>query len=344
MSPARIGGKPAPRTKKEAKTAAITKKEDANGGVVIAAVSSDVQADFADVAPTTLPSDVQANYTSLAPQMVPLDMIVRSLSQPRRYFDTRAMESLVTSVKKDGILQPVLLRPLGDNYELVAGERRYLAAQSAGLIEVPAVIRSLSDAQAIECANAENLQREDLNPVEETEAILDLLALKLETKREGVITLLNKLSNIQRKKTTDSDVRPEDKNIIEEVFKSIGKISSEAFRVHRLPLLKLPEDILEALRAGKIEYTKAREIAKLESLEDRTQLLSDAIEMSLSLSEVRKQVLALKPKPESHQLQSRLDTAYKQAKKSKVWEQPSQREKLESLLAELEALLSTEAN
>jgi ParB family transcriptional regulator, chromosome partitioning protein len=207
-----------------------------------------------------------------------------------------------------------------------------------------AVVREMTDEQAMEYALAENLQREDLNPVEETEAILDLLALKLSTNREGVVTLLNKLSNIQRGKLTNNDVRAESKQIVEEVFKTIGKITAEAFRVHRLPLLNLPEDILEALRAGKIEYTKAKEIAKLESEEDRQQLLSDAIEVSLSFSEIHKKVLEKKPKSSDNQLQTRLETAYKQAKKSKVWSNPNKQKKLESLLAELEALLSTESN
>ena len=86
------------------------------------------------------------------------------------------MESLVESVGREGILQPLLVRPVGDKYELVAGERRYRAAQECSLKEVPVTIREMSDPQAIQYALTENLQREDLNPIEETEGILDLLS------------------------------------------------------------------------------------------------------------------------------------------------------------------------
>lgn len=327
--------KPAARTRKSStgvnKTPATELQEDTAAPVALQANSKQEDA----VVP------VQTDSTQPASQRVPINMIVLPKSQPRRYFDPKAMESLAASVKHEGILQPILLRRVDNKYELVAGERRFIAAQKAGLTEIPAVVREMSDSQAMECALTENLQREDLSPVEETEAILYLLALKLNLNREGVIALLNKLSKVGRG-LADNDVRLEDLQILESVFQTIGKISPEAFRVHRLRLLKLPSDILEALRAGDIEYTKAKEIAKLESEEDRKQLLEEAIEFSLSFSEIHKKVLEKKPKSEQYQLQSRLDTAYKQARKSKVWENPDKQEKLKSLLAELEALLGND--
>lgn len=290
----------------------------------------------------TVAAKTEVTTSSTAPIIVaPLDKIVLPQTpQPRRYFKPEAMQSLVNSVNKNGVLQNIVLRPVGDNYELVAGERRYRAAIDAGLTEVPAIIREMTDSEALEFTLTENLQREDLNLLEETEGTLDLLALKLNTNREWVITLLNKLSNIQRGKATDNSVREEDKQIINEVFASTTKITPEAFRVHRLPLLNLHPEILEALRTGAIEYTKAKEINKLESPEDRQELLENTIDMSLSLLEVRKQVLSKKPKSSQPKLQTRLDDAYKQARKSKVWEDTDKQKKLESLLAELEALLS----
>ena len=91
------------------------------------------------------------------------------------------MQALVQSVKTDGILQPLLVRPLGEEkYELVAGERRYRAAKEVGLTEVPVIIGDLTQQQALRVALVENLQREDLNPVEETEGILQLLSHHLE--------------------------------------------------------------------------------------------------------------------------------------------------------------------
>lgn len=322
MSPANIGGTPKPGTARTAKPA-------------VKAPASKKKA-----APKpTVSSEVTTSNTSPI-TVAPLDKIVLPQTpQPRRYFKPEAMQSLINSVNKNGVLQNIVLRPVGDNYELVAGERRYRAAIDAGLTEVPAIIREMTDSEALEFTLTENLQREDLNLLEETEGTLDLLALKLKTNREGVITILNKLSNIQRGKATDNSVREEDKQMINEVFARTTKITPEAFRVHRLPLLNLHPEILEALRTGSIEYTKAKEINKLSSPEDRQELLENTIDMSLSFLEVRKQVLAKKPKSEQPKLQTRLDDAYKQARKSKVWEDPDKQKKLESLLAELEALL-----
>ncbi|MBF2009492.1 MAG: ParB/RepB/Spo0J family partition protein [Chlorogloeopsis fritschii C42_A2020_084] len=297
--------------------------------------------DSQDVAPATTQLADKKEDFGFAATRIPLENIVMPVTQPRRYFTPKAMQSLVESVKRDGILMPLLVRPVGDRYELVAGERRYKAAKDAGLTEVPVNIKQMSDSQAIQYALTENLQREDLNPVEETEGILDLLALRLETDREGAISLLNKIAKVKRG-LADNDVRLEDSLLVEEIFKSIGRITPEAFRTHRLPLLKLHIDILEALRSGQIEYTKAREIDKVSSDSERIKLLEAAIEHSLSLSQIREQVKALQPPSESGDLQKLLDKTYKQVKKSKLWSNPDKQEKLKSLLAELQGLLSTE--
>lgn len=229
-------------------------------------------------ASTTVSPKMEEEVSALASKLVPLSQIVIPATQPRHFFDPKAMQSLVESVGSEGILQPLLVRPVGDKYELVAGERRYRAAKECSLREVPVTIREMSDTQVIQYALTENLQREDLNPVEETEGILDLLALRLSSDRAGVVSLLNKLSKTQRRRAADNDVRPEEKQILAEVFGRVGKMSPESFRTHRLPLLNLPSDILDALRSGSIEYTKAREIAKVESESDRRELLSAAIE------------------------------------------------------------------
>ena len=89
-------------------------------------------------------------------------------AQPRRHFDSTAMDDLIASVRAHGVLQPILVRPvIGDRYEIIAGERRWRAAQAAGLHEMPAVIRSLDDRMAFEIALIENIQRSDLNAIEE---------------------------------------------------------------------------------------------------------------------------------------------------------------------------------
>jgi ParB family chromosome partitioning protein len=279
---------------------------------------------------------------------VPLANIIISPTQPRRYFAPEAMQKLVESVKKDGVLQPILVRPFGDKYELVAGERRYRAAQSAGLTDIPAVVRQMSEEEAVRFALMENLQREDLNPVEETEGILELLAITLDSSTDEVTLLLQRLhKEIKRKKLShnvmgqpEGESAPPELAIIQSVFDSLGRMSWESFTSNRLPLLNLPADILEALRTGRIEYTKAKEIAKLESESERQELLEDAIASSRSLSEIRERVKAFKHSTESPPFAKRIETISKLVKKHQVWDDPKKRKKLESLLAKIEELIS----
>lgn len=278
----------------------------------------------------------------LTSSTVQLDKIVLPATQPRRYFDPQAMQSLVESVKQNGILQPLLVRPAGDKYELVAGERRYRAAQTAALTSVPVNVREMSDEQAVQYALTENLQREDLNPVEETEGTLQLLALRLGCETAQVSSVLYRMENEAKGKITRNVSGNSEAEIVEKVFAELGKISWQSFVRTRLPLLKLPEEILSALRAGQIEYTKGKEIAKLTSKEERIELLEAAISLSLPLSEIQRQVKAKQPSVTHPALQSRLEATYKQAKKSKVWDNPQKQKKLESLLKELEALMADE--
>ena len=98
---------------------------------------------------------------------VNIDRITASPFQPRRRFDEAKIEELASSIRNQGIIQPLVVRPKGDVYELIAGERRWRAAMKAGLSEVPVVIREASDQEALQLALVENLQREDLNPMEE---------------------------------------------------------------------------------------------------------------------------------------------------------------------------------
>ncbi|MBD2694337.1 ParB/RepB/Spo0J family partition protein [Anabaena catenula] len=145
-------------------------------------------------------SPVEADTPPAAESKVKLQDIHLPPQQPRHYFDPQALTELVASVKQHGILQPLLVRPLtGGKYELVAGERRYRAATEVGLEEVPVVVRKLSDDQAFQLALIENLQRQDLNPVEETEGILHLLAIRLESDVEAVKSLLYRMKNASSK-------------------------------------------------------------------------------------------------------------------------------------------------
>ena len=121
-------------------------------------------------------------------------------SQPRRYFDPEKLQQLTDSIKQHGILEPLLVRPLEQGgYELVAGERRYRAAKASGLDNVPITVRELSDQEAVQLALVENLQREDLNPVEETEGVLELLTLTMSCSREQISEALTQMATAQKK-------------------------------------------------------------------------------------------------------------------------------------------------
>lgn len=281
--------------------------------------------------------------TDLSGQSVDTEKIQLPQQQPRRYFDPQKMEQLVQSVKEHGILEPLLVRPLANgNYELVAGERRYRAAREAGLLAVPVVVRELSDEEALALALIENLHREDLNPVEETEAILQLLALKLRIDVPEVSSLLYRMQNAVAGKITDNVIGNFEGEVVKEVFAGLGLMEWESFTANRLPLLRLPDEILEALRSGRIEYTKAKAIARVKDEAERKSLLSEAIASQLSLTQIKERLKAKQPSTEPGELQTRWDATTRQMKKSKLWDDPKKRQKIESLLAQLEALLVQE--
>ena len=106
---------------------------------------------------------------------VPLGRITRGLN-PRRHFDEAKMQELIGSVKEKGVIQPILLRPVGDDFELIAGERRFRAAVAAELTEIPAMIRDVDDDEAEMLALMENIHRDDLSPMEEAESAAKILA------------------------------------------------------------------------------------------------------------------------------------------------------------------------
>jgi len=282
--------------------------------------------------------------TEAAAELVLLAQVCLPQKQPRRYFDPQAMQELVESVKQHGILQPLLVRPKDrDQYELVAGERRYRAAVAAALESVPVAIREMTDEEAWQFAILENLQREDLNPVEETEGILQLLAFKLNCTFESAIALLNQAAHPERH-SVDNVIHSPQWKLVLEVFATVGKFTPESFRTNRLPLLRLPDEVLTALRRGLLAYTKARAIAKVKEQAQRQALLEVAISENLSLEQIKKRIASITAtskaandsKPSA--LESRIDAAYSLVKKSNIWAHPKKQKRLEKLLAELEAL------
>lgn len=275
---------------------------------------------------------------------VPVDKIRLPKDQPRKYFDSTKMRELVESVREYGILEPLLVRPLANGeYELVAGERRYRAAKEVGLDTVPIVSRDLNDQDAIRIALVENLQREDLNPVEETEAILSLLTIELNLSKEEVTSLLNQVANAKKRGQDLTGNVSRQIEQVGEVLSSIADITPETFRTTRLPLLNLPSDILDSLRQGQIEYTKAKAIARVKDEQQRHALLEEAVAQGLSLTEIKAKVKEAEVNPVSEPAPEqifigRMGELTKRLKKSKPWEDRKKRDRITKLLDELERL------
>lgn len=254
------------------------------------------------------------------------------------------MEQLVESINKYGILEPLIVRPVtAKTYELVAGERRYRAAKELGLTEIPVVVRKLNEQEAWELALLENLQRDDLNPIDETEGILELICQALNITADEVTSLLNQAANAKRRDQPLTDNVTRQLEIVDDLFRTVGRLNRESFRSNRLPLLNLPEDVLECLRAGKLEYTKAKAIAKLSDQEERQTLMQQVVEERLSLSEVKRRVKELlqgdrAPLTNQSTLRSEFETVIQV--KSDAWNDKRKQKKIEKLLQELKAVLS----
>jgi len=160
-----------------------------------------------------------------ADRMVPIEFVSRNPRNPRRFFDDGELHELASSIRQHGIVQPVVVRTLGSNqFEIIAGERRWRAAQLAGLIEIPVIVRDVDDKTALEIAIVENVQRSDLNPLEEALGYEQLIAEYGYTQ--------NDLGEI------------------------IGKSRSHV--ANSLRLLKLPEPVRDLLAAGSLSAGHAR--------------------------------------------------------------------------------------
>jgi ParB family chromosome partitioning protein len=228
-----------------------------------------------------------AKEEAFGTEVVPLSVLVPQ-AQPRRRFEN--LEALAESIREKGVLQPLLVRPLGDGrYAIVAGERRYRAAKMAGLTQVPVRVLDLSEKEARLLALVENLQREDLNPYEETLGVLDLLSEELGKTREEVVALLHRMRDEARGKVPRNVAGNPEAQKVEAVFKALGRMTWETFVRHRLPLLGLPEDLRAALEEGALPYTAALELKKVKDPEARARLLEEA-KGGLSLRELKARV------------------------------------------------------
>lgn len=204
-------------------------------------------------------------------QELPLGQIQVNPYQPRKEFDEAALQELAESIKEHGIIQPLLVRRYKDHYQLIAGERRWRAAQIVGLNYVPVVIRDMSEQQMMEIALVENLQREDLNPMEEAEAYNRLM-------QEFSLTQ-------------------------EEVAQKVGK--SRPTVANTLRLLQLPADIKQSVSNGKISMGHARTLLSLSEPELQRKLCQEIIQNNLSVRETEEVVRTLLQKDVSRETKSK---------------------------------------
>ena len=181
--------------------------------------------------------------------LLAIEAVERNPDQPRKRFDELALEELAASIREHGVVEPILVRREGTKYRIVAGERRWRAAQRAGLREVPAILREASDREAFELALVENLQRADLNAIEEAEAF-EVLA-------------------------TDHGLTQE------QIAGRVGKERSTV--ANALRLLKLPPEVRDAVRGGQLDMGHARALLGVDGADAVRKLAQRAIREQLSV-------------------------------------------------------------
>ncbi len=187
---------------------------------------------------------------------IDIDLIEPNAKQPRTRFGVESLEELAQSIRVNGIVQPILVRRRGSRFQLIAGERRWRASQKAGLQKIPAVVREVADEKLLELALIENIQRQELNPIEEARAYKNLIE---------AIGLTQEM-----------------------VAERVGK--NRTVVTTCLRLLKLPKDIQELVEEEKISAGHARALLMSNDVESQRRLASKIIEMSLSVRETEKAV------------------------------------------------------
>ena len=185
---------------------------------------------------------------------IPLTEIRSNPYQPRKEFDEESLNEFAESIKEHGVIQPIIVKKSIKGYELIAGERRTRASKIAGKETIPAIIRDITDQEMMEIALIENIQREDLNPIEEAEAFSKIIETSGMTQ--------------------------------EEAAKKFGK--SRSYITNILGLLRLPEKTMELVREGKITMGHARVLSKLEDPDQINEMAKLIIEKELSVRETEK--------------------------------------------------------
>lgn len=194
---------------------------------------------------------------------IELDKIRQNKYQPRLSFKDETQKELIASIKEKGLIQPIILRQADNGYELIAGERRFRAAKTLGMEKIPAIIKIVSDEEALELALVENIQRENLNPVEEAKAY------------ERLILSFN-LSQ-------------------EEIAVKVGKDRTTI--ANSIRLLNLPNDVQEKLITGEISVGHAKVILGLENTSDQIKIAEKILKDGLSVRDTEREVSKIKEPP-----------------------------------------------
>ena len=181
-----------------------------------------------------------------------LDDIIPNRFQPREVFNEEALRELAASIKEHGVIQPIIVRKIGDKYEIIAGERRYKASALAGMTKIPAIIRNMDDKEASKVALLENLQRKDLTAIEEARTYQKILELDSMTQ--------------------------------EELGRSMGK--SQGSIANKMRLLSLPDEIQEALLNDRISERHARSLLNLDTSEEQIEMLHRILNNRLTVREL----------------------------------------------------------
>lgn len=211
-------------------------------------------------------------------QMLRVSEIEPNRGQPRKNFDDETISALADSIKEHGILQPILVRPYGSGYQIVAGERRWRAARMLGMSEVPVQIKELSDLEAMQLALIENLQRENLNPVEEA---------------KGYSELVESYGMTQ-----------------EEVAKTVGRSRSSVANAMRL--LALPEEIQEMLENGDISTGHGKALLAFDDEEKMLDAARKAADGKLNVRSLEKMASEDDTKKSSKKDNSHIDSYFKE--------------------------------
>lgn len=250
-------------------------------------------------------------------------------------FSEESLSPLVRSIRERGVLQPVLLRATpGGPYELVAGERRFRAAQLAGLSGVPAIVETVADADLLEYALIENLQREAMNPVDQTFGMLELLSQRTGHPLSALPAYLNRLRN-----GTEAD-----EHRVEETLQQVGGWTLLTFATRNVKFLGLRKEELDAVAAGKLTSNAAFELLPLSEHERRETLFEEALRERWSAKELRTRVGQVleegKVSSEARLLVSRVKASVTERRVGQL--DAGQRKEFQRLVEQLEALFRKE--